>query len=114
MPVRSGGMEIIMDDTIKRILEIENRAQEIVGEAKSQQENFTQILSDELEQLEKSTMKRADLRIEKLRRFDEQEAANKMKAMQAETELNIQKMRDIHAQNGQKWEEDIFHRVIGS
>lgn len=69
-----------MDDTIKRILEIENRAQEIVGEAKSQQENFTQILSDELEQLEKSTMKRADLRIEKLRRFDEQEAANKRKA----------------------------------
>ena len=90
---------------------IRDRAQEIVGEAKSQQENFTQILSDELEQLEKSTMKRADLRIEKLRRFDEQEAANKMKAMQAETELNIQKMRDIHAQNGQKWEEDIFRCV---
>ncbi|GEM_PF-4918416 len=102
-----------MDEMIKRILQIEDKAKEIVSEADSMREHLGEQVDREVNIYEQECERRAKARIEKMREFENKEAQKIIDEIQEKT---YQKAERIESQLKDKKEHFaglVFERVVG-
>ena len=102
-----------MQDMIEKIINMDEKAQEITEEAKRSKAKTAQEIAEQKEQLRENYLKRARKRIE-LNRIQEKEQAKTILAASAQVYQEKEKqMQELYAQNGECWVETIVGRVIG-
>jgi len=102
----------VMDELFKKILEIEQKAQDIVYEAKVMKENFVTDLENEMQRHDDETQSRARERIEKLRAYEQEMADTETARIEDETRRGIENMMSIYDKNRQIWEDEMFAAII--
>ena len=101
-----------MDELFKKILEIEQKAQDIVHGAKVMKENFVADMENEMRRHDDETQLRARERIEKLRAYEQELADSETARIEEETRKGIENMMSIYNKNRQLWEDEMFKAIV--
>lgn len=102
-----------MQDMIKKIVDMDEKAQEITEEAKRSKALSAQEIAETKERIRENYLARARKRIE-LNRIQEKNQARQILA-DAEKKFEVQliKMQELYRQQGGNWVDAIVGRVIG-
>ena len=102
-----------MQDMIKKIVDMDEKAQEITEEAKRSKALSAQEIAETKERIRENYLARARKRIE-LNRIQEKNQARQILAdAEKKYEVQLIKMQELYRQQGGKWVDAIVGRVIG-
>ena len=102
-----------MQDMIKKIVDMDEKAQEITEEAKRSKALSAQEIAETKERLRENYLARARKRIE-LNRIQEKNQARQILAdAEKKYEVQLIKMQELYRQQGGNWVDAIVGRVIG-
>ena len=100
-----------MEEIIAKIIEIEERARDIVKDAENAKKGLENELARETERLRHDIAERAEKKNEALREYEDGEADKKIAQINAEAERVMQSLEAKFNENKDKWVEDIFDSV---
>ena len=102
-----------MQDMIKKIVDKDEKAQEITEEAKRSKALSAQEIAETKERIRENYLARARKRIE-LNRIQEKNQARQILAdAEKKYEVQLIKMQELYRQQGGNWVDAIVGRVIG-
>ena len=102
-----------MQDMIKKIVDMDEKAQEITEEAKRSKALSAQEIAETRERIRENYLARARKRIE-LNRIQEKNQARQILAdAEKKYEVQLIKMQELYRQQGGNWVDAIVGRVIG-
>ena len=102
-----------MQDMIKKIVDMDEKAQEITEEAKRSKALSAQEIAETKERIRENYLARARKRIE-LNRIQEKNQARQILAdAEKKSEVQLIKMQELYRQQGGNWVDAIVGRVIG-
>ena len=102
-----------MQDMIKKIVDMDEKAQEITEEAKRSKALSAQEIAETTERIRENYLARARKRIE-LNRIQEKNQARQILAdAEKKYEVQLIKMQELYRQQGGNWVDAIVGRVIG-
>lgn len=102
-----------MQDMIKKIVDMDEKAQEIIEEAKRSKALSAQEIAETKERIRENYLARARKRIE-LNRIQEKNQARQILAdAEKKYEVQLIKMQELYRQQGGNWVDAIVGRVIG-
>ena len=102
-----------MQDMIKKIVDMDEKAQEITEEAKRSKALSAQEIAETKERIRENYLARARKRIE-LNRIQEKNQARQILAdAEKKYEVQLIKMQELYRQQGGNWVYAIVGRVIG-
>ena len=102
-----------MQDMIKKIVDMDEKAQEITEEAKRSKALSAQEIAEAKERIRENYLARARKRIE-LNRIQEKNQARQILAdAEKKYEVQLIKMQELYRQQGGNWVDAIVGRVIG-
>ena len=102
-----------MQDMIKKIVDMDEKAQEITEEAKRSKALSAQEIAETKERIRENYLARARKRIE-LNRIQEKNQARQILAdAEKKYEVQLIKMQELYRQQGGNWVDAIVCRVIG-
>ena len=102
-----------MQDMIKKIVDMDEKAQEITEEAKRSEALSAQEIAETKERIRENYLARARKRIE-LNRIQEKNQARQILAdAEKKYEVQLIKMQELYRQQGGNWVDAIVGRVIG-
>ena len=102
-----------MQDMIKKIVDMDEKAQEITEEAKRSKALSAQDIAETKERIRENYLARARKRIE-LNRIQEKNQARQILAdAEKKYEVQLIKMQELYRQQGGNWVDAIVGRVIG-
>ena len=102
-----------MQDMIKKIVDMDEKAQEITEEAKRSKALSAQEIAETKERIRENYLARARKRIE-LNRIQEKNQARQILAdAEKKYEDQLIKMQELYRQQGGNWVDAIVGRVIG-
>ncbi len=102
-----------MDEMIKRILQIEDKAKEIVSEADSMREHLGEQVDREVNIYEQECERRAKARIEKMREFENKEAQKIINEIQEKTNQKAERIESQLKDKKEHFAGLVFERVVG-
>ncbi len=100
-----------MEEVIAKIIEIEERAREIVKDAENSKNSLDDELAKETERLRRDIAERAEKKNETLREYEDGEADKKIEQINAEASRVMEKLEAKFSENRDKWVKDIFDSV---
>lgn len=102
-----------MQDMIKKIVDMDEKAQEITEEAKRSKALSAQEIAETKERIRENYLARVRKRIE-LNRIQEKNQARQILAdAEKKYEVQLIKMQELYRQQGGNWVDAIVGRVIG-
>ena len=102
-----------MQDMIKKIVDMDEKAQEITEEAKRSKALSAQEIAETKERIRENYLARDRKRIE-LNRIQEKNQARQILAdAEKKYEVQLIKMQELYRQQGGNWVDAIVGRVIG-
>ena len=102
-----------MQDMIKKIVDMDEKAQEITEEDKRSKALSAQEIAETKERIRENYLARARKRIE-LNRIQEKNQARQILAdAEKKYEVQLIKMQELYRQQGGNWVDAIVGRVIG-
>lgn len=102
-----------MEDMIAKILEMDEKAQELSEETQSYKVNFEQDLIAKKEEIKSRYLELARIRIEKNRAVEDEKAEKFFKEYEEKQKSVLKAMEDLYKQQGEEWVNQIFNRTIG-
>lgn len=103
-----------MEQIIRQILDIEQRAQQIVKEAADNKERFAAQMLEEKNKLAADIRQKADKEFEEMQKQIQASAEFQILQIQQKTQQIVAAMDQSFAQKGDIWAEEIFQRVIAN
>lgn len=97
-------------DIMKVILDIENKAMDVLDSVDKAQE--AQKAAQKAAELEKKFEQETVRRIEALRTEHETEVSEEVQALEKKEAMQAQKLTDLYSANREKWVEELTARVI--
>ncbi len=101
------------DDVVKKMLELEKRAKDIVSEAEERKKHIDDEVENEIVAMRESYAVRADSRVEKVMQFEETAAEEKLAALRQATDATMAKIKKTYDANKEKWICELYKKVIG-
>ncbi len=102
-----------MEDIIKRIINIEEKAQKIIEDTAQEEKNFEKNLQEKIDHLHQDILTRADAKIESLNSQEDSGDAQAESKLRALAEKSAAHMRGIYEQKKDEWVETIFQGIVG-
>lgn len=103
-----------MEDLILKIIDIEDRAQEVIKDAKQANTTLDQDIADETRKLHRSIQNKAIAKSESLKERELKEADEKCENIKAESKQQIDVLEKKYADNKDAWVNKIVKNIIGS
>lgn len=103
-----------MDDLIKKIIDIEDRAQAVIADAKKQQQELDQTIEKETRKLERDIKQRADKKSMTIKEFEDAEAERKITDIRKFIEEKEKSLEQKYQNNKDVWVKQIFENIIES
>lgn len=101
------------DDVVKKMLELEKRAKDIVSEAEERKKHIDEEVENEIIAMRGSYAERADNRVDKVMRFEEEMAEKKLAELRQSTDATMAKIKKTYDNNREKWICELYEKVIG-
>ncbi|MCL2031105.1 MAG: hypothetical protein FWG93_06115 [Oscillospiraceae bacterium] len=100
-------------DLINRIIEAEQEAQRIAGQARDKLGALPEELKGETDKLRKELYKRADRRIDEVRAQEQEWAARRVAQMEARHAADLAALERSFAEHRQEWADRLLDMVTG-
>ena len=101
-----------MEDLIMKIIDIEDRAQEVIMDAREADRQLENRLKDEGKKLEKDIAHRMEVKSATLRHIEDEDADKKIEAINTQTEEQIAALEAKYTENKDKWVNQIVENII--
>ncbi|MDR1735661.1 MAG: hypothetical protein LBR85_02170 [Oscillospiraceae bacterium] len=98
-------------DLINRIIEAEQEAQRIAGEARDKLRALPADLKSQTDKVRRDLYARADSRIEEVRREEEQYASDTVAELDARFKSDLAELEGVFAAHSKAWEDRLFALV---
>jgi len=101
-----------MEDIVKRIIELEHNAQDQIRLGEEEAERIRQSGLEECRGMEANIMEMAENKIKQLQSKGTREKEDRIIRIYEDTALKMRLMEENAEQNRQKWEDEIFDRIV--
>ena len=102
-----------MEQIVSRIIEVEQRAQQVMNEARKMRDELSQSISEDVEKMKEKYTVRAENRIE-IVRLEEQKYLNEViKEIESIKEKEQTAMEEKYQNRQKEWVDTLFFRIIG-
>ncbi|NLX64962.1 MAG: hypothetical protein GX022_09365 [Clostridiaceae bacterium] len=102
-----------MEEIIRRIIEIEYAAQNLVAKGHAQAEKIRMDTLEKLKELENNITEMSSHKIEELRQKIRSEAYEKIQKISETTDKRLKALEAYVNENRETWENQIFNRILG-
>lgn len=102
-----------MEDLIMKIIDIEDRAREVISDARKADKELETRIKDETRKLQNDIEQKMENKSAALRKMEQENADRKIIAINAETERHLAELEDKYEKNKDKWVDDIMANIIG-
>lgn len=103
-----------MEDLILKIIDIEDRAQEVIKDAKQANNTLDQDIADETRKLHRSIQNRAVAKSESIKETELKEADEKCEKLRTESQAQTAALMAKYKENKDAWVNKIVENIIGS
>jgi hypothetical protein len=101
-----------MENTIRRVIEIEHDAQSVVAEGQKERERIREAALAECKLMEANIMEMAENKIAKLESGNIREAEDRIIRICEDTALKMRMMEEVAEENQKQWEDEIFNSIV--
>lgn len=101
-----------MNELLKKIISIEEKAQQIIESAHDEKHDIEKQIHVEMKKLEEDIVERQHKKIKELQNLEFTTANDEAEKVHARTEEQIKAMDEIAAGKMDQWVEDLFNAVI--
>jgi len=109
---KANKMDGHMEDIVRRIIELEHNAQDQLSLAEAEAEKILESAREECRMMEAHIMEMAENKIRQLQTKGTREKEDRIIRIYEDTALNMRLMEENAELNQQKWEDEIFNRII--
>lgn len=102
-----------MEEAIRRIIEIEHEAQNLVSEGLAEKEKIALDTLQELKAMETNIHEMSEHKIEQLKSKNRKYADDKIIRIYEHTALKMRLMEELFEEKQELWENEIFNRIVG-
>jgi hypothetical protein len=102
-----------MEDIIKRIINIEEKAQQIVENTAEEEKDFELSLEDKVEKLHREIQAKADTKITELNLQESAGDAKEETRLRTSAQQSAAFMQQLYQQKKEQWVEGIFQAIVG-
>lgn len=103
-----------MDELIKRIIEIENKAQSVIKDARAEQSRLDDDIARTIADMKAEVLSRAEKRCREIRVLEDSDAEKKIAGMSKENAAAAARLESIYKEKCDKWVNDIAEGIINS
>lgn len=101
-----------MQEMIKRIVEMDKKAQEITADAEREKVDSEKDVAEKSEKLREDYLSNARRRIQINKELENVVLEQQWAKTKAHYDIQIENMKNLYAENGNRWIEEIYKRVI--
>ncbi len=102
-----------MEDLIMKIISIEEKAQEVIKDAKKADKELESRINDESHQMEKDIKKKMTAKNVMLQEREAQEADKKIEAINVNTNRHLAELEKKYSDHKDAWVNEIVKNIIG-
>lgn len=102
-----------MEDLIMKIISIEEKAQEVIKDAKKADKELESRINDESHQMEKDIKKKMTAKNVMLQEREAQEADKKIEAINVNTNRHLAELEKKYNDHKDAWVNEIVKNIIG-
>ncbi|MCD8180271.1 MAG: hypothetical protein LUF26_02150 [Firmicutes bacterium] len=102
-----------MEDLIMKIIDIEDRAQEVIKDAKKADKELDKRVKDESLKLHDDIVRKMEAKNATLREIEEKDADKRIEAVTLDMEKHLSELEGKYAENKDRWVNDIVENIIG-
>lgn len=102
-----------MEDLILKIIDIEEKAQEVIKEAKQADAELENRIKTETHKLETDITRKMEAKNVFLKQMENENADKKIESITAETEKHLSELDKKYESNKDKWVNTIVENIIG-
>ena len=102
-----------MEDLIMKIIDIEDRAQEVIRDAKKADMELGERINSEALKLKNDIEKKVEEKNATVLHIEEEDADKKIAKINAELNKNLSDLDEKYKNNKEKWIDDILSDIIG-
>ena len=101
-----------MEDVIKKIIKIEEKAQSIMASTYRENEVKRQVAADQIKQLEATIIGDAHRKIEEIREKELSENSELLKEKSDVCNSKLKKMEAIVLKNEDQWVDNLYNKIL--
>ena len=102
-----------MEDLIMKIIDIEDRAQEVIKDAKKADRELEERIKDESRKMRDDITRRMEAKNVTLKQIEEEDADKKVEAIRVNMERHLSELEKKFNDNKDKWVDEIVQNIIG-
>lgn len=102
-----------MEDLIMKIIDIEEKAQEVIKDAKKADLELESRIKDESRKLEDHITRKMEAKNVILKQMEEEDADKKIETITGNMKRHISELEDKYNKNKDKWVNEIVENIIG-
>jgi len=103
-----------MDNVIRRIIAIEDQAQEIISSIKEKEEQLNGDVEREALAISKNIEEQSDKKIEQIKVTENEYLNAQIEVVRHNTSVQLEKINSIYDKNKQQWIDAVFENVINA
>lgn len=101
-----------MNEIIKKIIEIDEKAVSVVSDAQNKKEHIEEIIEEKLNKINDEYKKRAQNKCEQIKNLEDSEATDKINKILENKEALAKKFDDIYDEKCDAWVNEIVDRIL--
>jgi vacuolar-type H+-ATPase subunit H len=102
-----------MEDLIMKIIDIEDKAQEVIKDAKKADAELDTRIQNETRKLSTDITRKMEAKNALLKQMEEDDAEKKIETINADTEKHLSELEEKYNSNKDKWVSEIVDNIIG-
>lgn len=103
-----------MKDVIGSILDIENKANEIIEDGKVEKSRLEDKLKQDIQKMQDDINKMASAKLEQLHIKEAKDAKASLTRINKAAEKKLVKMEEFYKENRETWVDSVFKIIVGS
>ena len=102
-----------MEDLIMKIIDIEDRAQEVIRDAKKADRELDERIRDDSRKLQDDIARKVEAKNSTLKQMEEDDAEKKIAVINEAMEKHLSELEEKYEKNKDKWVDEIVNNIIG-
>ncbi|MCI8403717.1 MAG: hypothetical protein HFE49_02320 [Clostridia bacterium] len=102
-----------MEELIMRILDIEDRAREVISDARKADRELELRIKDDGRKLQSDIERKMEIKNADLRRIEQEDAERQIKKINDETEKSLAELEEKYEKNRDRWVDEIIANIVG-
>ncbi len=102
-----------MEDLIMKIIDIEDRAQEVIRDAKKADRELDERIRDDSRKLQDDIARKVEAKTVTLKQMEEDDAEKKIAVINEAMEKHLSELEEKYEKNKDKWVNEIVQNIIG-